>query len=318
MTAPEARRDLFAGVLGLLALAPTAPARAATVTVRGPAACADAGSITEQASELLGRPLADVTGVDFEVALSRAPASEWTLRLDTIETTAERPRRSREIRGSKCSELADAAAVGIAMSVRALAALAPSAPPPPAPVTTPPSAPPVATIERPSARPVASGRVAVIGDSGALPGPTVGIELAAALRLSGVRIELSGTALAPRTAHISGDTGGAVNLLFGAVELCAPAGGHPIELYGCGAFEVGRLSAEGVGITRPRLGSVLWEAARAELGLALTLRPRLVLVFRGGAALPLSRPQFVINGATPVHRPSALGARAAAGLEFEF
>ena len=309
------------GALILLTFAVIQPGvRAATVTVVGPASCADAGAIAEQTSELLGRPLASVTGVDFEVALSRARSGAWVLHLDTVETTAERSRRSREIRGSQCGELADAAAVGIAMSVRALAAASP-APGPAAPsavVSSPPPPPPMAVAAPTTPRPALVGRVAVVGDAGALPGPTAGIELAISLRLWAVRLGLSGTALAPRTAHVAGDTGGEVNLVFAAVEICTPSGARRIEVFGCGAFELGRLSAEGVGIMRPRLRSALWEAARAELGLGLTLRPRLVLAFRAGAGVPLARPQFVINGTTPVHRPSGLLARAAAALEFDF
>ena len=75
---------------------------------------------------------------------------------------------------------------------------------------------------------------------------------------------------------------------------------------------------EGIGIMRPRLGTALWEAARAELGVGFPLGPRLVLAIRAGAGVPLSRPQFVIDGSTPVHRPAAVVARAAAGVELEF
>ena len=75
-------------------------ARAATVTFTGPSSCADAGSIAEQAEDLLGRRLADVTGVDFEVALAKTGSSGWSLRLDTLEgdrsaAGVERIRRSR-------------------------------------------------------------------------------------------------------------------------------------------------------------------------------------------------------------------------------
>lgn len=296
----------------------------ATVTFTGPSSCADAGSIAEQASDLLGRPLAEVTGVDFEVALSKTGSNNWSLRLDTLEIdksapSAERLRRSREIRATKCAELADAAAVGIAMSVRALAEAEPPAAVSPTAASPPPVlVPPAPSSAVPSGRPAFVGRVAAVGDAGALPGPTIGLELGAALRLARLRLGLSGTALAPRTAQTTGTTGGQVSLLFGAVELCAPTGNQRIEVFGCGAFELGRIAAEGVGITRPRLGSVLWDAVRAELGLGLTLRPHLVLALRAGAALPLSRPEFVINGTIPVHRPSAVMARASAGVEFEF
>src|SRR6185295_3321159 len=63
-------------------------AGAAEVRVTGPETCADAQAIAEEAEQLLGQPLASVTGVDYEVILAPA-AKSWRLRLDTVEPAPE-------------------------------------------------------------------------------------------------------------------------------------------------------------------------------------------------------------------------------------
>ena len=301
-------------------------AHGAGVAVSGPSECADTNAITEQVSDLLGRRLAEVPGIDFEINLARR-GSTWHLRLDALEADKRGGapvRRSRELQAATCAELVDAAAVGIAMSVRALTESERPAPAPPDTVASPPPPapppPPPSDVARPATtgRSALAGRLAVVGDAGALPAPAIGIEIGAVLPLRRVRIGLSGTALAPRDAQTAGGAGGEVDLIYGAIEICAPASDRRVQLFGCGGFELGRLSAEGIGIMRPRLGTALWEAARAELGVGFPIGPRLVLAIRAGAGVPLSRPQFVINGSTPVHRPAAVVARAAAGVELEF
>ena len=302
-------------------------AHGAGVAVSGPTECADANAITEQVGDLLGRRLAEVPGIDFEINLARR-GSTWHLRLDALEADkggGPPVRRSRELQAATCAELVDAAAVGIAMSVRALTESERPAPAPPDAVASPPHPapappPPLSDVARPAttSRSALAGRVAVVGDAGALPAPAIGIEIGAALRLRWVRIGLSGTALAPRDAQTAGGAGGEVGLIYGAIEICAPASNRRVQVFGCSGFELGRLSAEGIGIMRPRLGTALWEAARAELGVGFPVGPRLVLAIRAGAGVPLSRPQFVIDGSTPVHRPAPVVARAAAGVELEF
>lgn len=327
------RRSAFRralGVLGCVAFllgAGAHPARAARVTVLGASACVDADATAEQASDLLGRRLADIPGIDFEINLSRR-GPKWHLRLDTVETDpAGGPplRRSRELQAATCTELGDAAAVGIAMSVRALVEAerpAPEVPPATVSVSPPPPAPslPLAEPASPTrpGRSAVAGRVALVGDAGSLPGPTIGVELGAGVRLSWVRIGASGTVLIPRDKQVTPGVGGEVDLAYGALEICAPDGDRRIEVFVCGGFELGRLAAKGTGIMQPRLGSVLWETVRADVGVALPLRAGLRLALRAGAGVPLSRPQFVLNGTTLVHRPAAVVARAAAGVELEF
>ena len=99
----------------VLAVALAGRARAAELAVSGSDGCFDVQSVADQVADSLGRPLASVTGVDFEVTLARAPAAAWKLRLDTIDGSE---RRSRELTADSCVELADAAAVAIAMTVR--------------------------------------------------------------------------------------------------------------------------------------------------------------------------------------------------------
>jgi hypothetical protein len=301
-------------------------AKGAGVAVSGPSDCADANTITEQVDDVLGRPLSAVPAIDFEISLLRR-GSGWHLRLDAIEADKEGGppvRRSRELQAATCAELVDAAAVGIAMSVRAMAeaerpATAPEpAASPPRPPPSPP--PPLPDVPRGTGngRSALGGRLATVADIGALPAATIGIEIGGMLRLRWVRLGVSGTVLAPREAQTASGAGGEVGLIYGAIEICAPASDRRVRLFGCGGFELGRLSGEGTGVMRPRLGAALWQMVRAELGVGFSLGPRLLLAIRAGAGLPLSRPQFVINGSTPVHQPAAVVARAGAGVELEF
>jgi hypothetical protein len=315
----------------VVAVALARNADAAELAVSGADGCFDAPAIADQVADLLGRPLASVTGVDFEVTLARAPSSSsaaaaaWKLRLDTIDGgDAGHERRSRELTADSCAELADAAAVAIAMTVRSRAAAEPAPPRrPPAPVAPPPPSAPASVVSRtpaltPSAPMTFAGGVAVVGDGGALPQAGIGVELGASLRHRRVRLTVAGTALAPQVAHTTGDVGGEFRLLFGSAQVCLPTAVGRMTLLGCGGYELGRLSAEGVGVLRPQLGSTRWQAARAELGLAIPVAARLAVVMRGGVAIPLSRTRFVVDGGTPVHRPGSVAVRLALGAELEF
>ena len=302
-------------------------AHGADVAVSGPSECADANAITEQVSDILGRRLAELPGIDFEITLARR-GSTWHLRLDALEADkggGPPVRRSRELQAATCAELVDAAAVGIAMSVRALTESERPAPAPPDAIALPPRPapsppPPPSDVARPTttSRLALAGRLAVVGDAGALPAPAIGIELGAVLALRWVRIGLSGTALAPRDAQTAGGAGGEVDLIDGALEILRTRQRRPPS-----AVRLRRIRA------RPAVRGRDWDhAATARhrplgggaggAGGGFPVGPRLVLAIRAGAGVPLSRPQFVINGSTPVHRPAPVVARAAAGVELEF
>lgn len=286
----------------------------------GADACLDAQTIADDVADLLGRPLASVTGVDFEVTLARGPAPEWKLRLDTIDAAdAGHERRSRELTADSCAELTDAAAVAIAMTVRAR-------PPAPAPTPSSSSSPPPSALPTvvtgPRASPAApvtlAGGLAVVGDGGALPDPGIGVELGASLRHRWLRATVAGTLFASQVTRATGTTGGEFRLMFVSAQACFTQPVRRTLLLACAGYELGRLSAEGVGVFGPQLGSARWQAPRAELGLSIPVASRVALVARGGVAVPLSRTQFVIEGATPVHRPGSVAVRLALGAELEF
>src|SRR4051794_14884575 len=85
-------------------------AQAAEVHLTAPDGCAEADAVVEQVETLLGRPLASVDGVDFDVAIARSAPPRWRLLLTTIDRSAGE-RRTRQIDGVGCSELSEAAAV---------------------------------------------------------------------------------------------------------------------------------------------------------------------------------------------------------------
>ena len=337
-------RDL---VLALLASAGLTTAdhavAAAEVRVRMPVGCGQRADIVGQVETLLGRPLATLTGVDFEVDIRPSEGSRWRMRLDTVEVVpasraATGVRRTRELSAATCAELTDAAATAIALTVRSIdrdrdreddreAATAATRRPPPASATTPDAtraaAPATALVrvapaEAPVARERAALAVGAFGDTGSLPGASVGLELSGWIRMRGVRLVASGVLLAPREKRLSAGGGGDFQLALGALEVCAPRAWRRSTLIACGGIELGYLWAEGIGVTYPRQGGAVWEAARADVGLSIPLAARLAVVVRAGAAAPLSRPRFALEGTTPLHRPGRVAGRGAVAFELGF
>jgi hypothetical protein len=212
------------------------------------------------------------------------------------------------------------------MSIRSLGAAEPRpAPAPPAPTPTPPppvapapavivSTPQVKRLERPSFA-LSAGAV---GDVGALPGPGVGLEIGGALSLSSLRLIARGTVFASQEKRLADGSGGDFTFAFGTLLACGQVvAGRPTVL-GCAGFELGRLSGDGVGLARPRTGGAMWQALAAEVGVLVPVTRRMAAVVRGGASVPLSRPEFIVDGAARVHRAASLDGRLALGLELSF
>ena len=69
-----------------LLLCIAAPARAAELRWQAPDDCARSANVSAQVERLIGLPLGDVTGVDFEVDVQHVPGAPvpWTLVVRTL------------------------------------------------------------------------------------------------------------------------------------------------------------------------------------------------------------------------------------------
>jgi hypothetical protein len=317
---------VFVAALLASALAPAA-ARAAQLSVDAPPSCVDPTALAEEVGELIGRPLVEVADVDFRIRIAETGPGKWRLHLETIDAKAPAggtpaTRGSRDIEGANCAELAEAASVAIAVSVRSMEA-ANTAPAPGAaasPVSpSPPAAIPAAMVTpspaTPSWRP--SMTLALATDTGALPGTSPGVDLEGDLQRGALRLALLATWFAAQEANGPGGSGGTFQLALGGALACfAPRFGRWTPL-ACGGAELGRLAGTGL-VTRPETAAVFWRAARAEAGATAALGPNTAILLRAGVAVPLARPTFVVDGSALVYRPSPVAVRVTAGFELGF
>jgi len=316
------REPACRAIVGLVFLAggvvAAGSARAADIHVQASRHCADQTDIADQVDVLLGRPVAAVEGLDFEVDIAERPDRRWRLRLATIDR-ADGTKRAREIDGSGCAQLADAAAVAIAMSIQSSGAAEP--PPHHEPLTAAPEPPKLvagpAAVERPQG-PRVPVTVAALADAGALPHPGFGLGLGAALAWGRLLIIGEGAVLFSPEVRVADTGGGQFRLIEGAVLACLDQRFGRVAILGCAGGEAGVVQAEGIGINRPRSQNVAWEAGRLEVGLTRRLNTTVSLFIRGGAAIPWSRPTFTIDNDTlTVHRPAAATARVSVGALFD-
>lgn len=304
-------------------------ARAAQLVLEAPAACVDPLVLADEVGDLVGKPLASVADVDFRIQIAQLPTKRWRLRLEMIDqpragSSTPAVRGSREIEGATCADLAEAASVAIAVSVRSIAGEA--GPHQPAPSSPPPAPPPPPVVAAPtplmrpdgtpSWRPAVA--LAMTSDTGALPGTSFGVELAGSLQHRSLQLALSATWFGSEDASGSNHAGGTFQLAAGGARACfVPRRGRWTPL-ACGGFELGRLSGTGQGVTRPETGDALWRALRADLGVTMALSGNTALLLTGGVAVPLARPAFVLDESELVYQPSRLAGRFTAGLEIGF
>jgi hypothetical protein len=320
-----------------------------TVDWSAPAGCPGEAELRAAAERLLGGPIEPRLSHSLVVHGRVTPRDERLVL--TLETVDDGIRGERTLIGTTCQELTSAAALILALAVdpKAVAehsgappdaapsasATGDSAPPTadtPAPVVAVPTAitplPAPARPERPT-RPIhvtARIEAAVVGDVGALPGPSLGPEVSATLGLDRFRLRPFVAYYAPRfaPANDSARPGahGDVSLLVGGLAGCYAAPLGALELAGCGAMEGGALFAIGVGFDIPREATPLWLAAGGAAEVLVPLAGALVLRVSAGAVAPFGRSpvRFLENTGNlqQIHRPWAVSARAAVGLGFAF
>ena len=275
--------------------------RAAELRWRAPAECDRGTEATSQIEKLIGEPLAEVEGIAFDVEVSVRDDGAHVVALRTL--TSDGMARTREIEGASCEEVAEAAAVAIALSIsernRAAAEPMPAEPATPAPEASLP------VVSEP--RWQAGLGLGVVSERGAMPEVGFGALLEGALEHGLLRLGLLIGMLPGQDFELAGrDEGGTFALALAAGQACV----HPvfgrIHLLGCGGFEVSRLSAEGRGVSEPLDGDAVLVAPRAEVGVGIAPATAIRVWLRARAAMPLTRPAFLLDDTLEVHRPESV------------
>ncbi|WP_437680213.1 hypothetical protein [Sorangium sp. So ce131] len=165
--------------------------------------------------------------------------------------------------------------------------------------------------------------LAGVGDLGTMQHLSGAIEPWAGVVVGPARLEAGASFWPGTTAESSAkpQSGGTIDLVAGSLTACAllPPLARAVRPHlevdvPCAGFELGRMHAQGYGVSDPDEGSALWAALRGGAAAAWVVAPWMRLRLRLEAVVPLERPRFVLEGVGEVHAPS-VAARAALGLE---
>ena len=155
-------------------------------------------------------------------------------------------------------------------------------------------------------------------DTGALPSATsyLGVELG---RYWGpVVIGVSGSWFLPRERALPNAAGGKFNLLALGATAGYPIWSRTVEVVPWVGMESGTVYGSGFGVTSTKQGKGLWLAATGGLAFRYRLGRGFGVQAQLGAALPLSRPMFVLDNVGSVYQADFITFRASTGLEAYF
>jgi hypothetical protein len=276
---------------------------------------------------------------EVSAVVTREPDERFALRL-TFESAGRS--RQRAMSADSCTELADAAAVILALGVDPAArssawatqdlAMLPSSPE--AAQRSPPDVAPDHATDQPIHNAAPRGpsggrpnlRVSLLGgaSAGVLASPSFGLGAAVAWASGRLRIELAGTWFP--SAHVEVATenvGGDFSLISAGGSVCGSVLVPGTLFLGpCAGGEAGRLGARGtgVGVGQPLDASAVWGAVKAGGLLVWYAAPRIGLRVGIDGILPLTRDHFFVPGAgaEDVHRAAPVGGQMFAGVETTF
>jgi len=231
-----------------------------------------------------------------------------------LDAGAAQPSK-RSLDADDCDAVSRAAALLIALAIRAQAAPASPAPPPPPPATPPP----------PAQAPPARGARVFLGalgfaDVGAIPAATLGIGVAAGVRWPRLRLESSVAYFAPRSksAVDSSDAGARFDLAAVGARLCIPLTVTMLWLAPCLGAGADQVRAAGFGARLTRSPSTWDLIGRFGLLGGWDISSIISARIEVEGVLPLARPQFEVEGDGDVFRRAPIGVRTAFGLELQF
>jgi hypothetical protein len=330
---------------------PASPAPPAPVSLdwRGPEDCQAAPRVLAEVRRLLEGERA-VTSLVARVKVGRT-GRRWHLVL-----TTERHGHAavRQIDAESCGAAADATAVILALTInpsRALAdddedasagaAAAPSAdaaakplesalPLPPGAATSDglipetPDAPPAAEEDAGAPVDFPLFLIATLAsDTGTLPRTGFGFRGGLGVGAGLFRMEAQMAYWPTVSTQIAGPagapaSGGSFTMLVADLRACVLGDVGPFSLGPCAGGGITSMQAEGFGVTTPIAGGANWGSLAADalvrVRISRYFSPRLDV----GAAIPLARPAFDVQGLGPVHRPAAIALQIGVGMELHF
>lgn len=290
-----------------------------------PEACPDRAWAEQRvAAQLAREPSVDVAqGVQASVTIARS-ARGYGLSLRTSMAGAA---GERTIEGGTCQELAEAAALIIALSVSEASepsartdVTEPASPPPSTPVKD------ARATQRPAHVALFALRADALLDVGFLSPFGYGPAFAFAYQYSVWRAEVAALWIAPRVVEAENADAGSVRASLWAARGggCALFGRWRIQGGPCAGAEFGQALGTGAGeLTRAARARRPWLAAFLGARVNVGLIAKLSLVAEADLAVSLARPRFVSRVADAsdteaVHEPSAAQLRVNAGLELRF
>ena len=274
-------------------------------------------------ARLAGRPLRSPGGPRVPVSIEVAPSEgAWAVRI-TLEHPGEAAPHERRIRGATCAEVADAAAVVVAVALAEGVAPRPPAPAaaPTAIVVTPPAADSAEAAPLHDAPALHPGlRVSGGADFASLPAPTFGVETAAVLVFGANRVEARGSLWLPEAAPAAAGVmaSARIPLYAAGARYCRALLEGAIDIGGCAGVEVGALRGSSDGVTHPATGTSPWVAPGLGVLGEWVFAPHLALALGLEGLAPLVRESFQVTGLGELYRPPPITARALFGLETRF
>ena len=312
-----------------------------------PADCPTAADVREAIDRTLPDTVADASIIVARARVAAA-ASQWRLELELDDRGRA---GTRVLEASSCLELANAAALIVAIAVDPDVLLHGSAPEVreleseaeaidslvPAPDARQPSpresvaetaregpdeTDAVASESSPPAEGSSKSRLsfgarALAGASvGILPNATASLELAFALSGTGWRAEIGAAYWTPTTADSRiADVGGRFQLGAAVLRGCGVPSVRRLGFPLCLALDLGGVHGRGVGELDARRAVAPWVALRPGAALRWAVLPRLALWVGGDVVVPLTQVRFHTDRTPELFRLGAVGGTAVVGIE---